>query len=286
MLVDDFINFLRCPDCKSDVERLNFNLHCTNCGREYHIYGKICIDMLPSQKFIRSGKTEIEKRSIEIYNKLFDEPFIQKQEPKPWGLEAPKGYLSKLNKHKYIVDKLLPSKIEKFIDVSAGSGRFTFEVSPRADICVLCDISVDSVLYLTKKVKEKNRKNILIIRADYTSQPFKEGTFDVCVCNDTLIYGPEHEKKLLSSIYEIVGKDGVSILDFSNKYHRGFYHKPYTFGYVIVDMIRMLEATGFKIKKIVPLYYELSRDLEERRILSKLIKLILPPTRYVFRVAI
>jgi len=73
MLVDDFINFLRCLDCKSDVERLNFNLHCTNCGIEYHIYDEICIDMLPSQKFIRSGKTEIEKRSIEIYNKLFDD---------------------------------------------------------------------------------------------------------------------------------------------------------------------------------------------------------------------
>lgn len=90
----------------------------------------------------------------------------------------------------------------------------------------------------------------------------------------------------MSESQEILRKDGVSILDFSNKYHGGFWHKPYTFGYAIVDMIMMLEATGFKIEKIVPLYYELSRDLEERRILSKLIKLILPPTRYVFRVAI
>lgn len=284
MLVDNFINFLMCPDCKSDLERFDFNLHCTNCGREYHIYDEICIDILPSQKFVRSGKTEVEKRSIEIYNKLFNEPFIQKQEPKPWGLEVSKGYLPKLNKHRYVVNKLLPLKIEKFIDVSAGSGRFTFELSPRVDICVFCDISVDSVLYLTKKVKGKDRKNILVIRADYTSLPFKERVFDVCACNDTLIYGPEHEKKLLSSIYEILREDGISILDFSNKYHRGFWHKPYTFGYTIMNMIGMLEATGFKIKKIVPLYYELSKDLEERRLLSKLIKLILPPTRYVFKV--
>lgn len=284
MLVDDFIGFLRCPDCKSDVERLNCVLHCKGCGREYQIYDEICINMLPSSKFNRSGGTELERRSIEVYNRLFDEPFIEKKDPKPWGLEVSERYLPKLYKHKYMVNKLLPSKLGIFIDVSAGSGRFSFELSSRSEICVLCDISVDSVFYLTRKAKNEGRKNILIVRADYTSPPFKENTFDTCLCTDTLTYGPEHERKLLSSIYEIIRKDGIAIVDFANKYHRGFWHKPYTYGYAKKDMIKMLESQGFKIGRVIPLYYELSKDLEEKRILSKLLKLILPPTRYIFEV--
>jgi hypothetical protein len=73
-------------------------------------------------------------------------------------------------------------------------------------------------------------------------------------------------------------------LDFSYKYHRGFWHKPYTYAYTKKEMIQMLKDTGFIIEEVVPLFYELSRDLEENDWLSFFIKKILPPTRYIFMV--
>jgi len=284
MTIYDFIDSLCCPDCKANIEIDGENLICMDCKRTFRVYYGICADMLPSKKSRRSAKTELERKSFTVYNKLFDEPFTWKDNPSPWGLAVPKNYINKLQKHKHMVYSLIPNRINRFIDISAGSGRFSIELANRSEVCFLCDISVDSAIYLTGLVLKEKIENVLVVRCDYTSLPFKSDVFDFCLCNDTLIYGPDHEKNVLLSIYEISKKGGSCVLDFSNKYHRGFWHKPYTYGYSKRQMIDMLLNTGFKIDVCLPLYYEFAHDIEEKKFITKLINLVVPPTRYVFRV--
>lgn len=215
---------------------------------------------------------------------MFNEPFVWKETPTPWGLVVPESYREKLHKHIYMVRKLVDEPIDYFCDISAGSVRFSWEIATRAKLSFLCDISVDSVVYISKKVAEQRIKNICAVRCDYLNPPFKESIFDVVLCNDTLIYGYYHEMKLLSSIYSLLRTKGYGIVDFSNKYHRGFWHKPYTVAYSKKNMVKMLKEAKFQIREVLPLYYELTRDLEENTLSSKLTKLILPPSRYIFKV--
>ncbi len=49
-------------------------------------------------------------------------------------------------------------------------------------------------------------------------------------------------------------------------------------------MLKMLIDAGFKIDEVLPLYYEFTDDLYEKSLITKLAKIILPPTRYLFRV--
>ncbi|MDD5422519.1 MAG: class I SAM-dependent methyltransferase, partial [Candidatus Omnitrophica bacterium] len=235
-------------------------------------------------KFERLRGGVVENRSIDCYNRLFDEPFRRVEDPSPWGLSVPENYRKKLKKHIYMLNKLIPEHIGSFCDISAGSGRFSWEIAVKSKTAVLCDISVDSVCYLTKKSIEKKRTNIFIARCDYLKPPFKKDIFDVVLCNDTLISGRDHEKKLLAAIYDVLRPGGSAILDFAYLYHRGFWHLPHSVAYSRREMIDMLEETGFRVDKYLPLYHELSNDPEEKRVTSKLLKCILPPTRYIFRV--
>lgn len=283
MDINDIIPLLVCPDCRGEIQKNRSNIQCLSCGRYFEKFYNNCVNLLPSQRSVWRGETEIEKKSIYIYNKLFDEPFIWKENPTPWGLNIPVNYQKKLHKHRYMLYKLMPESIENFCDISAGSGRFSLEIAKRTKLSILCDLSVDSAVYLSKQIINEGLNNIFVIRCDYLQPPFKKNIFDLVLCNDTLIYGYEHEMKLLSSIYFISKVGGQCILDFSYKYHRGFWHKPYTFAYSKKNMIKMLESAKFKILDIVPLYYELANDLEEKRLISTVLKYFLPPTRYLFK---
>lgn len=284
MTAYDFLEHFSCPDCGSDVMKHESDLLCIECNRCFKVYNGICVDFIPKNKTVRKCETDLEERAFKVYGKLFDETFAWKENPKPWGLEVPQYYLKKLKKHKYQIGKLIPHKITKCVDVSTGSGRFSWDLAEKADMCVFCDISVDSVVYLTKRALAEKKSNVIIVRADYASPPFKTEVFDLCLCQDTLIYGYSHETNLLQTLHKITLKNGCAIIDFSNKYHHGFWHKPYTYRYSRKQMNNILQNSGFQIEECLPLYYELSNDLDEVNITSKIAKLVLPPTRYIYKI--
>ena len=279
----EFIDLLACPDCGRGVSR-DDKVRCPGCKRTFETLDGICVDLMPAVKFERLRGGVVENRSIDCYNRLFDEPFRRVGDPSPWGLAVPENYGKKLKKHIYMLSKLIPERIGSFCDISAGSGRFSWEIAARSKIAALCDISVEAASYLSGKAIEEKRANIFIIRCDYLKTPFKKDAFDMVLCNDTLIYGRDHEKRLLAAIYDILKPGGSAILDFAYRYHRGFWHVPYSVGYSRKEMINMLEEAGFSVDKYLPLYHELSGDPEEKRVASRLLKYILPPTRYIFRV--
>ncbi len=62
------------------------------------------------------------------------------------------------------------------------------------------------------------------------------------------------------------------------------FHKPYTYAYSLKMMKKMLEDRVITKQKYIPLYYEISKDIEEVKLYSRLLKLILPPTGYIFKV--
>lgn len=278
-------HILKCPDCAGDIfSRDNGILRCGACRRTFDALNGTCINILPSAKFERRATGWVEERSTERYRALFDEPFRWPDNPSPWGLEIPRGYGAKLSKHIHMAHMLIPETMGRFCDISAGSGRFSWSLAKRALSSVLCDISMDSVAYLSKKILSENVNSAMVLRCDYLRHPFKSGVFDVVLCNDTLICGYDHEKRLLDTIHEILKAGGTAVLDISNIYHRGFWHRPHSAAYSRKKMVSMLEGTGFRIQRCVPLYYELSRDPDETRLSSRILRRALPPTRYLFSV--
>lgn len=278
------LELLVCPDCHGELSHSSGAVHCIGCGKEFQVFGGAGIEILPSEKVHRTGTSFVAKRSIEVYERLFEEAIGPNTNPAPWGLVYPQSYERKLAKHKYLVDKLIPESISNFCDISAGSGRFSWDVAKRFELAVLCDLSVDSVIYLTQKATQERVNNVFVLRCDYLRPPFREGVFDVVQCNDTLIYGPGHEMGLLRSMNNALRRGGHAIVDIAYKYHRAFWHKPYTYGYSRREMMQMLYETGFEVKRLVPLYHELSGDLEELKTRSKILRAVLPPTRYIFDV--
>lgn len=284
MTIFDYIEIFRCPDCLSHLKINKNDLVCSGCKRVFKVYCDICVDLMPKTKKIFKEEPYVRTRFIETYNKLFNEELIWNEITNPWGLEVPQTYIHKLSKHKIMIYNLIPTSVGTGIDISAGSGRFSWDIAKKAKLFIFNDISCDSVVYLTNKVINEGIKNVLVVRSDYFLSPFKENIFNLCLCQDTLIYGLENDMSLLKTIFNILQKNGAAVVDFSNKYHRGFWHKPYAYGYSYREMSKMLESIGFSIKDYIPLYYELSKDLEEKTLLSKLLKLILPPTRYIFKI--
>lgn len=283
MKIDDVPYIFCCPDCRNDLVKSRNALQCDHCNRAFAIYDDICLDILPSTTSVRHCTSELEEKSFETYSRLFNEPFTWKANPIPWGLNVPDTYKYKLLKHRHKVHSCVPEAIGLLCDISTGSGRFSWEVTGRANASILCDLSVDSVVFLSKRVRQENKQNVLIVRCDYLRHPFKANVIDCLLCNDTLIYGYEHEQRLLKNINEVLKKEGVAILDFSNKFHRGFWHKPYTVGYSRNEMKKMLMRNGFLTHKCMPVYNELREDLNNDSVASRILKMLLPPTRFVCR---
>lgn len=79
------------------------------------------------------------------------------------------------------------------LDVGCGSGRFltSFGSSLESCICVGLDIDMDAIILgdvLQEMDRGKSRTFCHFIRGDAHALPFKNGTFDVVICNGSLQY--------------------------------------------------------------------------------------------------
>ncbi|MEJ2615464.1 MAG: class I SAM-dependent methyltransferase [Ignavibacteriaceae bacterium] len=274
-LTYNFISNLVCPDDSSELVSVDNKLMCSNCKRKFNIWDNI-IELMPQNHYpeFTFYQSCYEENYFKNYYRMFNEEFHPNQNAKAWGSEeniSKKQFLRKKREVSQIIKKYdFDNKI--ICDISSGAGWFTLNVSNKSKLIINCDISVSNINYVVNKSKLIGIANLLLIRTDYFKPPFKENTFDVIFCTDTLAYGNIQTLEFLKNIYKTLKKGGAAIVDFYNRLHRNPFHKPYMTGYTKSEAENLIEKTGFRKYTYEGFYQEFKGKITK----------ILPATRHIF----
>lgn len=110
------------------------------------------------------------------------------------------------------IKKLLPEKMENFVDIAGGYGRLADEYLPRAKSATLFDYSQSEL----DQAKEKYGKKLNTKQGDIYKLPFKDGEFSTLM----MIRATHHFKdmdKVLKELYRILAPGGVAVIEVANK---------------------------------------------------------------------
>lgn len=133
----------------------------------------------------------------------------------------------------------------KILDAGCGSGAALNYLSAFGDV-IGVDLSDDALAYARKKGKVK--------KADLSSLPFKDGSFDVVFCMQVLYHmWVKDEKKVLSEFHRVLKNGGILLLqEPALNWIKGNEDK-IAFGkrrYKAEELKKQLEESSFKIIKL------------------------------------
>jgi len=110
------------------------------------------------------------------------------------------------------IRKLLPKKMENFVDIAGGYGRLADEYLPRSKKATIFDYSKTEL----KQAKELYGDKINTKAGDIYDLPFKDGEFSTLM----MIRATHHfkdMKKVTEELYRILQPGGVAVIEVANK---------------------------------------------------------------------
>ncbi|MBQ6396315.1 class I SAM-dependent methyltransferase [Candidatus Saccharibacteria bacterium] len=110
------------------------------------------------------------------------------------------------------IRRLLPEKMESFVDIAGGYGRLADEYLGRAKKSTLFDYSKTELADAKKKYGEK----LSTKSGDIYSLPFKDESFDGLM----MIRATHHFKdmeKVISELYRVLTPGGIAVVEIANK---------------------------------------------------------------------
>lgn len=167
------------------------------------------------------------------------------------------------------VRRLLPEKMNNFVDIAGGYGRLADEYIPRAKKATLFDFSQTEL----DQAKEKYGKKLNTAQGDIYNLPFKDGELTELL----MVRATHHFKdidKVLAELYRVLAPGGVAVIEVANKrtlprivryLTRRTKINPFSrevanlseidkdgfFNYHPKYMEDLFKQTGFKIKKVL-----------------------------------
>ncbi len=110
------------------------------------------------------------------------------------------------------VRKLLPEKMENFVDIAGGYGRLADEYIPRSKNATLFDYSQTEL----DQAKKEYGKKLNTVQGDIYKLPFKDGEYSALL----MVRATHHFKdmdKVLAELYRILKPGGVAVIEVANK---------------------------------------------------------------------
>lgn len=232
-MIEQYIDILVCPDCGHDLAYQRKKVRCTNCKR-YFYHDDSFIDLLPSTP------TTIAQPYSSLAHAYYLEQFtrsgeaIQTPSDSSWGKyqEFPVGYQVFVHQERLFSQRYWPNTRNVYCDVSAASGFYTFHAAKHFDRVIHGDINIEYLSYAREQAKKNRLTNILFIRMDYFSPPFKKRSLDYCSVTDSLLYyGWRADIEVIRQVQKSIKKNGALFFDlhFFKWYHhdsRIFEYKP------------------------------------------------------------
>jgi len=214
------LNYIICPDCRSDklsIELFSHNtkeiregaITCLSCNMWYRIENGI-LDLLPRElrkidvyeRFAAKNNLEmtfLERKRITKFNKeliekkkqidFFNLPNAEDYEKRVEG----STYYQALNEIAFLKwsKKNLRSG-DIVIDIGTGTGKICISLAEQNIRTIGIDISEDMVLIAKKKVESFGfNRSVDFILADAENPPFKKNLFDACIFSGTLHHVPD-----------------------------------------------------------------------------------------------
>jgi ubiquinone/menaquinone biosynthesis C-methylase UbiE len=115
----------------------------------------------------------------------------------------------------YITNKLNISKGEIILDIGCGTGRITSKLLEKGSIVVGIDFSSESIKICKSRCNDRELStNLHLIRADACNLPFKNSSFDKCICSEIFEHIPsERERsKMINEANRVLRNQGTFLL--------------------------------------------------------------------------
>ncbi len=166
--IETVLELLQCPECRQgrlDFKKPEARLTCERCGKGYPVQHGI-LDLLREQ-----DRPLLHKAFGKLYTKTYD-------------LFYARHTFRNLNQSRFDDEfveytrgvNLQPSEI--VVDVGCGTGNYTFQFARKLNdgIAIGVDLSIEMLELLTQHAQNLGVKNVVAIRANAASLPFKDGS--------------------------------------------------------------------------------------------------------------
>lgn len=279
------LKYLACPKDKSELILTKDVLLCSNCNSKFKVIDGNTIDFVSTENEAKQ-LSDTESDYDSLYTSLVSsgnstEKYRRDQHFSKVPLNNYiKQYLKKLK-------KLIGTKI--ILDIGSGRGDYSLELSKNCELVFHCDLDSQSMNIAKEEAVKKNLRNILFVRCDYFSLPFKTNSLPCCLCVGNLYHGKDHDFKLITAISDLLEENGLLIMDFQSK-ERSKIHTSKSIAYrysknELENLLKDFSLTDFKIEGNV--FFPQFRKLMNKppfilyRICDGLCKMILPPARWL-----
>lgn len=155
---------------------------------------------------VKKEKRVDKKKLIELY-KL-------EGETESYFLNAPMRHSNENTNH--AIFKMVNSDPKRLLDIGCGSNpEIDISLSEMGNRVIGIELS-ETYARTAKKVCRKKSANIEIIVADGTTLPFKNGSFNGCICSETIEHVPDPEN-LVYEIHRILEPNGEAYVTVPNR---------------------------------------------------------------------
>jgi len=145
------------------------------------------------------------------------------------------------------------------LEVGCGTGRFSIEISKKGSIITALDPALSMLEKIKKKANIKDDKIKLVCGSGY-ELPFKDNSFDGCICINVLSHLPNYEE-VFREIYRVLKPSAFFIFNFPNLYSfllpagllvnlrkKSLINPVYTKWYTLRRIKNDLQVAGFRIE--------------------------------------
>jgi len=214
-ILDSAISYLACPNDQGTLCVQEKRLVCNLCKTNFEILNENTIELIPKEHFEPKIQNETTKSYSEYYSDLKTLGHSRDSKKRLWGVKTqtvPEGFVQKLRN---LISEIVADKI--VCDAGAGSGDYSLLLAKKSELVFHCDLDLEAILAAREEAKKLKLGNILFIRCNYFSLPFKDNSLPCITCIDVLLRGQEHDDKLLTDIFAKITKEGIALFDFHSK---------------------------------------------------------------------
>jgi len=193
-----------------------------------------------------------EKRVIYFYEKdaekYEEERFISER-----------GKYEDITQKDIVFDMINSWKNLNILEVGCGTGRFSIEISKRSGTITALDPALSMLEKIKKRANIKDGRFELVCGSGY-ELPFKDDSFDGCVCINVLSHLPNYGK-VFREIHRVLRPNAFFIFNFPNLYSlllpagllvnlrkKSLINPVYTKWYTLRRIKNDLQVAGFRIE--------------------------------------
>lgn len=113
---------------------------------------------------------------------------------------------------KPIIDRFLPERGNRVLDVGGGRGMYTFDsLQPRFRQVVTLEIRSDHIAYLADYKRRNKLSNVTLVQGSAEHLPFKDGVYDTVLCTEVLEHLP-NDRQGLEELVRVLPSSGQLVI--------------------------------------------------------------------------